>query len=97
VAKKTYGKTAKTCRVTFELPAQVSAQTASVCGDFNDWSPDEHPMIRRKDGRFSVTISLPADRTYRYRYLVDGEHWENDQEAEKVHNAFGTEDCLLSV
>lgn len=54
-------------------------------------------MIRRKDGRFSVTISLPADRTYRYRYLIDGDHWENDQEAEKVHNPFGTEDCLLSV
>ena len=97
MAKKTYGKSTQTCRVTFELPAQVPAETASVCGDFNDWSPDQHPMVRRKDGRFSITVSLPADRTYRYRYLVDGERWANDEDADKVHNDFGTEDCLLSV
>jgi 1,4-alpha-glucan branching enzyme len=98
VAKKTYGKTTKTCRVTFELPPQVSAQTASLCGDFNNWSPTEHPMVRRKDGRFSVTVALPVDRTYRYRFLIDGSHWENDADAEMyVHNEFGTEDCLISV
>jgi 1,4-alpha-glucan branching enzyme len=98
VAKKTYGKTTKTCKVTFELPAEVSAETASVCGDFNDWSPTANPMTRRKDGRFSVTVALPAERSYRYRFLLDGEHWENDWDAETyVYNAFGTEDSLISV
>jgi 1,4-alpha-glucan branching enzyme len=98
VAKKNYGNTTKTCRVTFELPAEVSAQTASLCGDFNDWSPTAHPMVRRKDGRFSVTVWLPAERTYRYRFLLDGEQWENDWDAEMyVHNEFGTEDSLISV
>ena len=98
MAKKTYGKTTKTCRITFELPAEVSAQTACVCGDFNDWSPTEHPMAQRKDGRFSVTISLPADRAYRYRFLLDGERWENDWDAETyVDNAYGTEDSLIRV
>ena len=98
MAKKTYGKTTKTCRVTFELPAEVSAQTASVCGDFNDWSPAAHPMVRRKDGRFSVTISLPVDQTYRYRFLLDGDRWENDWDAEMyVSNRYGTEDSLIRV
>jgi 1,4-alpha-glucan branching enzyme len=98
VAKKTYGKTTKTCRVTFELPAEVSAQTASVCGDFNDWSPTDHPMVRRKDGRFSVTISLPVDQSYRYRFLLDGVRWENDWDAEMyVTNSYGTEDSLIRV
>jgi 1,4-alpha-glucan branching enzyme len=98
VAKKTYGKATKTCRVTFELPAEVCADTASVCGDFNEWSPNDHPMVRRKDGRFSVTISLPVDRTYRYRFLIDGAHWENDWDAEMyVHNEYGSEDSLISV
>lgn len=55
-------------------------------------------MVRRKDGRFSVTVALPVDRTYRYRFLIDGSHWENDADAEMyVHNDFGTEDCLISV
>jgi 1,4-alpha-glucan branching enzyme len=98
VAKKTYGKTSKSCRVTFELPAEVSAQTASVCGEFNEWSPTKHQMVRRKDGRFSVTIVLPAERAYRYRFLLDGERWENDWEAETyITNEFGTEDSLIRV
>ena len=98
MAKKTYGKTTKTCRVTFELPPEVSAQTAAVCGDFNDWSPTENPMVKRKDGRFSLTLSLPVNNSYRYRFLLDGDHWENDWEAEMyVGNAFGTEDSLISV
>ncbi|MDQ1391133.1 MAG: hypothetical protein QOF30_110 [Acidimicrobiaceae bacterium] len=98
MAKKTYAKSTKTCRVTFELPAEVAAHTASVCGDFNEWSATDHPMVRRKDGRFSVTISLSVDRSYRYRFLIDGTHWENDWDAEMyVHNEFGTEDSLISV
>lgn len=98
MAKKTYGKAAKTCRVTFELPAQIAADSASVCGDFNGWSPTEHPMPRRKDGRFSVTITLPAQHSYRYRFLLDGERWENDWDAETyIANGFGGEDSLISV
>lgn len=98
MAKKTYGKRANNCRVTFELPAEVRAETACLCGDFNGWSPTENPMVRRKDGRFSVTLSLAVDRSYRYRFLIDGTHWENDWDAEMyVHNDYGTEDSLISV
>jgi 1,4-alpha-glucan branching enzyme len=98
VAKKTYGKTTKTCKVTFELPAEVGASTASLCGDFNDWSPTENHMTRRKDGSFRVIIALPVEQTYRYRFLLDGERWENDWDAEMyVNNEFGTEDSLIRV
>ena len=98
MAKKKYGKTNKTCKVTFELPAEVTARTASVVGDFNDWSPAKHPMMRRRDGHFSVTIALAGERAYRYRFLLDGDHWENDWDAEMyVSNDFGTEDCLIRV
>ena len=33
-----------TCKVTFELAAEVGATTGHVCGDFNDWSPTATPM-----------------------------------------------------
>lgn len=67
-----------------------------MCGEFNDWSPT--PMVRRKDGRFSVTIALAVDRAYRYRFLLDGTRWENDWEAEMyVSNEFGSEDSLIRV
>lgn len=96
--KKSYGKGGKTCRVTFELPPQVEADTVMVVGDFNEWSTDATPMTKRKDGRFSVTVSLSADRAYRYRYLLDGDRWENDWEAEAyVENDHGSEDSLINV
>jgi 1,4-alpha-glucan branching enzyme len=98
VPKKAYGKSKKSCRVTFELPAVVEAHRASVCGEFNGWSPQEHPMVKRKDGRFSITVSLDRERAYRYRFLLDGERWENDWAADRyVRNDYGTEDSLIEI
>ena len=96
--KKSYTKTGRSCRVTFELPSEVNANTVALCGEFNDWDPTQHPMKRRKDGSFSLTISLKPGDEYRFRYLVDGERWENDWEADKyLPNEFGTEDSVVVV
>ena len=96
--KKTYSKTGSTCRVTFELPAEVGAKSAALCGQFNDWEKSAHVLKRRKDGSFSVMISLNPGSEYRYRYWVDGERWENDWAADKyVPNEFGTEDSVVIV
>jgi 1,4-alpha-glucan branching enzyme len=98
MARKTYGRGNKTCRVTFELPPQVSSDHAVVVGDFNDWSQEAAPLTKRRDGRMSVTVSLLAERSYRYRFLLDGSRWENDWEADAyVRNEFGTEDSLITV
>lgn len=96
--KKSYGKASKTCRVTFELPPTIDATSVAVVGDFNDWSPDATPMTRRKDGRFTVTLSLGSDQAYRYRFVLNGGRWENDWQAEAyVENAYGSEDSLITV
>ena len=96
--KKSYTKTGRSCRVTFEVPAQVNANTVVLCGEFNGWDVARHPMKRRKDGSFSLTVSLRPGNEYRFRYLVDGERWENDWEADKyVPNEFGTEDSVIVV
>jgi 1,4-alpha-glucan branching enzyme len=96
--KKEYTKTGRSCRVTFDLPADVKAQTACLCGEFNDWDQSSHPMKRAKDGSFSLTISLKPGRQYRYRYLLDGERWENDWAAESyTPNALGSEDSVVNI
>ncbi|HFE66012.1 MAG TPA: glycoside hydrolase [Chloroflexi bacterium] len=96
--KKSYTKTGKKCRVTFKLPADVQAETAVLCGEFNEWDTTTNPMKQLKDGSFSATVSLPADRTYRFRYLLDGERWENDWEADAyVPNQYGVDDSLVIV
>ena len=96
--KKEYTKTGRSCRVTFNLPADVNAQTACLCGEFNDWDQSSHPMKRGKDGSFSLTISLKPGRQYRYRFLLDGERWENDWAAEDyAPNALGSEDSVVNI
>lgn len=96
--KKEYTKTGRSCRVTFSLPAEVNAQIACLCGDFNDWNHNSHPMKRRKDGSFYLTISLKPGQQYRYRFLLDGERWENDWAAENyLPNDLGSEDSVVTI
>ena len=96
--RKKYSKTGLACRVTFDIPPEVNAETASLCGEFNNWDPSAHPMSHRKDGRFSTTVSLQAGETYRFKYLLDGERWENDWNADGyIQNPFGEEDSVIKL
>lgn len=95
--KKTQAKNGASTKVTFELPL-VEAASVHLVGEFNEWSKTDHPLTKRKDGRFSITVALSSGRAYRYRYLVDGARWENDNQADAyVPNGFGTEDSVVQV
>jgi 1,4-alpha-glucan branching enzyme len=65
---------------TYEPPD--GASSVALAGDFNDWSPDVEPMERNGQGGFHVMRSLPADRRFCYRFVVDGQRWETDPNAE---------------
>ncbi len=96
--KKTYSKNGNTCRVTFELPSEIEADTVALCGEFNEWDPQCHQLKRRKDGRYWLTVSLESGKHYRFRYLLDGEKWENDWAADGyVANEFGVENSVVAV
>jgi hypothetical protein len=97
---KQYLKTSPKCRVTFRLPKEAAqeAQIVTIVGDFNNWSLTETPMKRLETGDFTLTLELPCNREYRFRYLIDGNRWENDWCADKyVPNAFGSDDSLVIV
>ena len=96
--RKNYSKTGRTCRVTFKIPADVNAETASLCGEFNHWDRNSGMMKQLKDGSFSITISLEPGRNYRFRYLINGERWENDWAADDyLPNSYGSEDSVIRV
>jgi 1,4-alpha-glucan branching enzyme len=82
---------------TFRLPAQVHATTVHVVGEFNDWSPSAHPMESGGQG-FIARVPLQPGRRYRFRYLIDGERWENDWAADDyIDNDFGGTDSVLDL
>jgi len=85
-------------RVTFTVDPQVGAQTAAVCGEWNDWSAGADIMHRDAEGGFSVTVDLDAGRAYRFRYLLDGQRWDNDWAADAyVRNDFGGDDSVVDL
>lgn len=83
--KKRFLKSKPVCKVTFELPAQAAntAKQVALVGDFNGWDPQATTLKRLKGGAYSVMLDLPCDREFQFRYLIDGERWENDWEADK--------------
>lgn len=95
---KSYAKNGKTCKVTFKVAAELAAEKGAVMGDFNDWNEETHPLVKRKDGSLSATISLDAGKEYHFRYLLDGQTWLNDEAPDGFKpNRYGGQDCLLQL
>jgi len=83
---------------TFNVDPQVGAQTAALCGEWNDWSADADVMHRDAEGGFSLTVDLDAGRAYRFRYLLDGQRGDNDWAADAyVANDFGGDDSVVDL
>ena len=69
-----------------------------MCGEWNDWSADADVMRRDAEGGFSTTVDLEAGRAYRFRYLLDGERWDNDWAADAyLPNGFGGDDSVVDL
>jgi hypothetical protein len=84
--------------VTFTLPAEVHAETVALAGEFNGWSAGDIFLERDSDGSWRVTVPLEPGRSYRYRYLIDGERWENDWHADRYEpNPYGGTDSVIVV
>lgn len=96
--KKQYYKDGKLCRVWFYLPAELHANQVHLVGDFNDWDETQTPMKKKMDGTFYIALTLETGKSYQYRYLLDGERWENDWEADGYEpNSLGEENSVVKV
>ena len=83
--KKKYLKSRPVSKVTFRLPREAAPEAKEVflVGTFNNWDPEATPMTRLKNGEFKITLDLETGAEYTFRYLIEGELWENDWEADK--------------
>jgi hypothetical protein len=86
-----------TVDVMFTLPAEVDADSVALCGEFNQWSAEAIELERGTDGIWWTVIALEPG-SYRYRYLLDGERWENAWQADRYEaNPFGGTDSVVIV
>ncbi|MBI5675503.1 MAG: isoamylase early set domain-containing protein [Nitrospirae bacterium] len=97
---KQYLKSRPVCKVTFRLPKEAApfAQSVALVGDFNGWDENATPMKILKNGSCTVCIELETNNQYRYRFLIDGDFWENDWNADKYEpNLFGGDDSVVII
>ena len=93
--KKKFFKTKDECEVTFEVNAENADQVALV-SEHNGWEPIE--MKQAKNGPFRAKVRLPKDGEFQFRYLVDGETWQNDEAADAyLTNEHGSENSVIST
>ena len=93
---KKYSQDGKKCRVTFKLPVEINSETVQLYGEFTSWVGQN--MTKQKKGSFTLSITLPAGHKYQFRYLLDGNSWENDTQADAfVPNPYGSEDSVLDI
>ncbi len=98
--KKLFKKGSSPCKVTFSLPEEMinPAKTVYLVGEFNNWDVEATPMKKKKDGTYSVTIELEAQKEYQFRYLIDSDRWENDGEADKyAATPYSSENSVVVV
>ena len=82
--------------VSFTLPSSTWADAIYLVGDFNDWNRTACLMQRDHDGRWSITLELEQGRCYQYRYLMDGNDWLTDNQADaSVSNLYGSHNSVV--
>ena len=96
---KKYSPKGKSCKVTFELPADVATDQVAVLGEFNNWNTEENTMkLRKKDGKWACTVALKPGNTYQFRYLADGQNWLNEEKADGFEaNVFGSQNSVIEL
>lgn len=93
--KKRFFKTVDECEVTFHLEPQ-DAESVALVIESNDWEPIS--MDKLKSGPFKTTLRLPLDSRVQFRYLIDGEIWQNDDTADAhVPNEFGETNSVVET
>lgn len=84
--------------VTFELPTAIGGENVHLVGDFNAWNQNDMPMHRNGNGTWHLTLSLKQGRDYQFRYLVDGQRWYNDWDADSyVPNPYGGKNSVVTT
>ena len=85
----------KNRKQTFALAAP-DATRVLLAGDFTEWEKHPIALVKNGQGMWSKTVKLPPG-LHHYRFLVDGQ-WQDDPAcAERVANAFGSQDCVCQA
>jgi hypothetical protein len=97
VLVKKFFKTKDTVKVTFRHEGDGASSAELWCAA-TGWDPIPMERSKRGKGPFEVTVDLPVDGEFEFRYRLDGAEWQNDAEADGYRsNEFGTDNGVVST
>ena len=81
---KSYVKSRKVFKVTFEVPKEENPENKEIrlLGEFNSWNWGDAPILKKSNGCFKTQLELIPGQKYQYRYLMGGDQWFNDIQAD---------------
>ena len=82
-------------RIAFKLQAPAAKEVFLV-GSFDAWEVGRRSMKQDREGIWKATVSLEPG-VYEYRFMVDGEWWDDPCSTDRCGNAFGTQNCVVRV
>ena len=84
-------------RITFRVSRYIWADSIALVGDFNDWDAHSHLLHQTcGDDDWHISLVLECRRAYRFRYLVNGEEWMDDDHADDYEpNPYGGFDSVV--
>jgi len=95
--KKQFVKSRKVTKITFELPADITADEVQLIADFNDWQPI--PFNQLKNGKWKLVHEVEPQQDYQFRYRLvasGADRYLNDPEADyTIPNDRGTENAVV--
>ena len=80
--KISHSSKAAQTKLTFALPLDHPAGPVSVVGNFNDWTPGAHRLVKRANGTMSATVTLADTYIANFRYLGQDGVWFDEPEAD---------------
>lgn len=89
-------------QITFSLPTEAlgEATEAMLLGDFNNWNPENAPILSvQADGTLKTNVLLEPGKTYEYRFLLSDGRWVNDWAAKSYvfHPELNIENSVITV
>ena len=82
-------------RVVLELVNPLATQVF-VAGSFNNWQPEQAPLVAAGNGRWAGNINVGPGR-HEYLFVVDGQWLPDPNAKESVENPFGGRNSVLTV
>ena len=92
---KATSKTVTTKKVSFavKLPG---AREVVLTGDFTAWARDRVRLAPAPNSEWTTTLELKPGE-YQYRLIVDGQWRDHSEAKRRVPNAYGSQNCVMTV